>query len=234
MTKALYMEDCYMERCKAKVTEINGLFIVTDQTIFYPESGGQPTDTGKFICNGTEYNVLFAKKISGSVSHQVDKEGLKVGDEVEMVIDWEKRHKLMRYHTAAHIVAGVIYKHTGALSTGNQLALDKGRVDFSLKEFDKDLMMSFLPEMNQIVEEGRTVTIKELPREEAFQIKTLFRLKDVLPPSIKRIRIVEIEGFDTQACGGTHVKNTKEVGKINITDMQNKGKDNRRLYFTIE
>ncbi|MBW3017797.1 alanyl-tRNA editing protein [Candidatus Woesearchaeota archaeon] len=234
MTKALYMEDCYLQRCKAKVTEVNGMFIVTDQTIFYPESGGQPTDTGKFICNGTEYKVALAKKISGSISHQVDKEGLKVGDEVEMIIDWDKRHKLMRYHTAAHVVSGVINKHTGALITGNQLAFDKGRIDFNLQDFDRDLIMGFLPEMNLIVEEAHQVAIKELPREEAFKIESLFKLKDVLPPSIKRIRIVEIEGFDTQACGGTHVKKTREIGKITITEMQNKGKDNRRLYFTIE
>ncbi|MBW2987816.1 alanyl-tRNA editing protein, partial [Candidatus Woesearchaeota archaeon] len=185
MTKALYMEDCYLQRCKAKVTEVNGLFIVTDQTIFYPESGGQPTDTGKFITDGKEYKVVFAKKISGSISHQVDKEGLKVGDEVEMVIDWEKRHKFMRYHTAAHVVSGVINKHTGAKITGNQLSLEKTRIDFNLHEFDRDLIMGFLPEMNKLVEEARPVIIKELPREEAFKIESLFKLKDVLPPSIK-------------------------------------------------
>ncbi|MBD3259533.1 alanyl-tRNA editing protein AlaX [Candidatus Woesearchaeota archaeon] len=234
MTEALYMEDCYMRSCKAKVIEVNGLFVVTDKTIFYPESGGQPTDTGKFVCGDKEYKVALAKKISGNISHQVDKEGLKVGDEIEMVIDWDNRYKLMRYHTAAHIVSGVINKHTDAKITGNQLSLDKTRIDFNLHEFDRDLIMSFLPEMNKLVEEERAVNIRELPRDEAFKIESLFKLKDVLPPSIKRIRIVEIEGFDTQACGGTHVKNTKEVGTINITDMQNKGKDNRRLYFTIE
>ncbi|MBW3010794.1 alanyl-tRNA editing protein [Candidatus Woesearchaeota archaeon] len=234
MTKALYMTDCYLKTCTAKVIEANGLFIVLDQTIFYPESGGQLTDTGKMTKDGTVYHVRFAKKIAGNITHEVDKQGLKQGDEVTVELDWERRHTMMRYHTAAHLLSATIFNETKAMITGNQLKLTGGRIDFSLEDFDREAMERYVKETNELVEKEIPVSIKLMPASEAFKIPSIFRLKDMLPPSVKEIRVVAIEGIDAQACAGTHVKNTKEVGKIVLEKVDNKGKNNRRLYFHLE
>ncbi|MCK4670821.1 MAG: alanyl-tRNA editing protein [Nanoarchaeota archaeon] len=234
MTKTLYMTDCYLKTCKAKVVEVNGLFVILNQTIFYPESGGQLTDTGKIDKDGTIYHMHFAKKIAGDITHEVDKEGLKPGDEVTLELDWERRHTLMRYHTAAHLLSAIIFNETKAMITGNQLKPAGGRIDFSLENFDREVMERYVKETNDLVDKGIPVNISLMPATEAFKLPSIFRLKDMLPPTIKEIRVVKIEGVDAQACAGTHVKNTKEVGKIVLEKVENKGKNNRRLYFHLE
>lgn len=140
----------------------------------------------------------------------------------------------MRGHTACHILSYVVNKETGALITGNQIAEDKCRVDFDLDSFDRELIKSFEEKSNQIIRAAVDVDIKFLPREEAFQIPSVFKLRNVLPPSVKEIRIVAIGEYDIQACGGTHVKNTEEIKGIKIIKAENKGKNNRRIYFVLE
>ena len=140
----------------------------------------------------------------------------------------------MRYHTAAHAVASVINAKTGALITGNNLEPEKGRIDFSLEEMDRDLIVDCVAETNKKLAENREVKIYYLPREEAFKIPGIVKLAKVLPPSVQNLRIVEIDGLDIQADGGCHVKNSSEIGKLEIQKLENKGKDNRRLYFTLQ
>ncbi|MBD3361786.1 alanyl-tRNA editing protein AlaX [Candidatus Woesearchaeota archaeon] len=233
MTELLYMNDCYTKEFEAEVIKVDGKFVVLDKTAFYPKGGGQPTDTGKLIRGNEEFKVVFAKKTGSDVSHEVDKEGLKVGDKVKGVLDWDRRYLLMRNHTAAHILCEVIHKATGALITGNQLDIDKSRIDFSLENFDRDALAGYAEKANEVIQKDLPVRIYTMPREEAFKIPSITKLANVLPPAVKKLRIVEIEGFDTQADGGTHVKSTKEVGKLIIINAENKGKNNRRIYYKL-
>ena len=237
MTKALYMEDSYLRECGAVVTKVtDGKFVVLDQTIFYPASGGQPNDTGKIVRleDNAEFKVDFVKKSGEDISHEIIPSGLKVGDKVKCKVDWERRHKLMRYHTAAHILSAIIFKETGAKITGNQLDVDKGRIDFSLESFDKEKLKSYEHAFNNMIKKNLPVKTYFMPKQEAFRIESIFRLKNVIPETVNDIRIVEIEGLDKQACGGTHVKNTAEIKNMTITDAANKGKDNRRVYFVLK
>jgi len=236
MTKEAYLEDNYKKESTAIVKSANDKFIVLDESIFYPESGGQPADTGKIIriSDGEEFLVQYVKKISGEISLQVDKEGLKEEDKVECIVDWDRRYLLMRYHTAAHLLSGMIFNDTGAKITGNQLTTEKGRIDFDLEEYDKEKIMSYEQKANEIIQQNPQVEKTFMPREEALAIPTMVKLANALPPSIEKIRVVKIPGVDTQACGGTHINQLKEIGKIKITKIDNKGKNNRRLYFQIE
>ncbi len=235
MAELLYMTDCYLREFDAVVTKVDGKFVALDRTAFYPESGGQLADTGKLVkADGTEFRVLFAKKIDGDVSHEVDKEGLRIGDRVHGILDWDRRYLMMRYHTAAHVLSTVIYNETNANITGNQLGLDKSRVDFDLELFDREQLGSYEAKTNAILKKALPVSIKIMPRDEAFKIPALIKLKKVLPESIKDIRVVTIEGFDQQACAGAHIGNLGEIGEIEIISLENKGKSRRRIYFRLK
>jgi misacylated tRNA(Ala) deacylase len=234
MTELLYLKDSYIKEFTAKVVKVEGKSIFLDRTIFYPTSGGQPGDTGIIKAGGKEYKVTNTKKLGADVIHEVDSEGIAAGDDVRCVIDWPRRYRFMRGHTACHILSYVVNKDTGALITGNQIAEDRCRIDFDLENFDRDKIKAYEKEANDIISKNAQVTTKFLPREEAFRIPSVLKLKNVLPPSIDIIRIVDIEGFDAQACGGTHVKNTGEIKGIVITAAENKGKNNRRVYFVLK
>lgn len=234
MERPKYLTDNYLKEFTTTVKEVNkDKFIILKDTIFYPNSGGQPNDTGTITKSDNTYNVLFVGKFEGEVSHEVDKEGLKPGDEVTLVIDWPRRYKHMRYHTAAHVVSQIIEKHTGAKITGNQLTLEKGRIDFNLENYDVEKLKDYIAEANMRIKEGHKVKKYFLPREEALARPELFSLKNALPPNVEELRIVEIENFDITACGGTHVENINEIGTITFLKGENKGKNNRRLYFSI-
>lgn len=224
-----------MKEFDAIVKEVNqDKFIVLDNTAFYPNSGGQPHDTGKLITeSGEEYDVVYVGKFSGQISHEVDKKGLKQGDKVKGVINWERRYKLMRSHTASHILCSIFHKEAGALITGNQLDVDKSRVDFSLENFDRDRINEYVMKTNEIIKKGLDIKTYFLKKDEAMKIPGIVKLAGALPPDVEELRIVEIKGVDIQADGGTHVKNTKEINGMKIVKMDNKGKNNRRIYFEL-
>ena len=231
----LYLKDCYQKEFESTVIEANDKFIILEETLFYPKSGGQACDTGIIIKDGIEYNVVFVGKFGKSISHEVDKLGLQVGDKVKGIIDWDRRFKLMRSHTAAHVLANVIHKETGAMITGNQLDLEKSRIDFSLENYDKEKMEEFTKKANNLAQEGHEVKSQIVSKEKACEIlgNHFTTLAKGFSEDIKEIRIIEIEGFPKEACGGTHVKNTKEIGEIKFLKAENKGKNRRRVYFEL-
>lgn len=233
MTELLYLKDSYLREFEATVTAVSGKMVSLDRTAFYPESGGQPTDKGVLFKGEKVFQVISVKKVSGQLMHEVDSEGLKVGDNVKARIDWERRYRLMRMHTACHVLAAVINRETGALITGNQLGLDESRVDFSLEHFDREKMVQYVQQTNEILERGLAVETKVMPRDEALKIPAVVKLAGALPPAIPELRIVSIGDVDVQADGGTHVRNTEEVGEVVLLEMENKGKSNRRLYFGL-
>lgn len=226
------MNDSYMKECEATVTEITEKGIILNKTIFYPQGGGQPSDIGKIIFNNKEYDISKVKKENGKIVHYCEHD-LSPNDNIRLVIDWDRRYKLMRMHTAAHVISTLFFKKTGALITGNQLDIDKSRIDFNIENFDKEKMMTIVEEANQAMKQGHEVTVSYMLREEALKDPELVKLASVLPPAVKELRIVKIGNLDRQADGGTHVKNTTEVGDIKVISMDNKGKANRRLYYTL-
>ena len=237
MDGALYLHDSYLQSCSSKVVSArDGKFVFLDRTVFYPRGGGQPWDTGKItrLSDGAEFPVVAVVKAEGSISHEVSGPGLQEGDSVECQIDWQRRHRLMRMHTAGHILSSIMFRRQGILITGNQLDTDKTRFDFSMENFDKGEFQSLVDEANAAIARNLEVSVSFLPREEALKIEGAVKLAVALPPDVKELRMVRIGDVDYQADGGTHVRNTSEIGKIALVGAENKGKNNRRIYYTLE
>lgn len=235
MKNALYMTDSYLKEFEAVVESVkDDKYIVLDQTAFYPNGGGQPHDTGIMIKDNEEYPIVFAGKFEGRISHEIAKPGLNIGDKITGKINWGRRYRLMRMHTAAHIIDAILYNEARALCTGNQLGLDKSRIDFSLDVLDRGKIQQYIDMANEWVKKAVDVKIYFLPREEALKIPGVIKLASVMPPEVRELRIVEIPGIDLQADGGTQVKNTSEIGKISLVSVENKGKNNRRMYYTLD
>jgi misacylated tRNA(Ala) deacylase len=235
MTELLYQTDAYVKEFTATVTglnvEENGVLL--DRTAFYPGGGGQPNDTGKLVAaDGTEYSVKSVKR--GNL-HIIEGELPAVGTQVTGILDWDRRYKLMRTHTAMHILCGVVWRDYEASVTGGNMEPLSGRMDFEFARMQKELVQEIEDKINQEVAAERDLAVQILPREQAFQIPDLIRTKiNLLPEGIPEVRTVEIKGLDLQADGGTHVANTREVGKIRVVDYQSKGAINKRLYIQLE
>ena len=228
--KSIYIEDSYIKSFDTLVSAVEGDGVILEATAFYPQSGGQPSDLGSLFRDGEEFRVLRVE-LPGPL-HILDKPGLAVGDKVSGRIDWDRRYRFMRSHTACHILSSIIFNATGAKITGNQIDLARSRVDFSLETFDKSRIATYVDEVNRIISEDHAVKTSLLPRAEAMAIPDLVRLAmDV--PDREQIRVVEVEGVDKQACGGTHVRNTGEIRGIKLVKAENKGKSNRRVYFEL-
>ena len=231
MTKRLFWEDAYLKEFDATVTSVNGNGICLDQSAFNPRGGGLVGDVGTL--DGIK--VLDTIKCEGdSILHVLESaNALLGGKRVHGILDWGRRHRIMRMHTSAHLLSAIFHKETGALITGNHIEPDKSRIDFSLDDFDRDKMLAYCAQANEAVNRNPLVKTYFMKREEALKIPGVTKLASVMPPVVQELRIVEIEGYDLQADGGVHVKNLGEVGKIEPVKFENKGKSNRRLYFTI-
>lgn len=236
MTELLYLSDGYLREFEATVTEVEGDGVVLDRTAFYPRGGGQPSDTGVLRDQeGREYVVRKVQKVKGQVLHKLEGEPPPEGREVQGAIDWDRRHKLMRTHTALHILCGVIWRDYGASVTGGNMEPLKARMDFELERMSAEFSAEVEAKINEEVAAARPVQTRILAREEAFQIPDLIRTKiNLLPEGIREVRVVDIEGLDLQADGGTHVANTNEVGRIRVTGHESKGRINKRLRIELE
>ena len=238
MTELLAQSDAYLKEFDATVTAVNGDQVSLDRTAFYPRGGGQPSDKGalRVRAGGEEYKVLEVKKQAGEVWHKLDRAAtFAVGASAHGVIDWERRYKLMRTHTALHILCGTMFRDYGVSVTGGDMEPLAARMDFELEHMSSDFAQKVEEKVNAEIAAARDIRVKVLPREEAFQIPDLIRTKiNLLPPDIQQVRTVEIVGLDLQADGGTHVANTREVGRIKIVGHESKGKINKRLRIVVE
>lgn len=239
MTDLLYHADSYLKEFEATVIkndrELNA--VILDRTAFYPGGGGQVADTGVIRSGETTYNLVRAKHSPDGILHILEPgQSLPVEDaRVTGVIDWERRYQVMRTHTAMHILCGVIFRDFGAHVTGGDMEPLKGRMDFEFESMTSELVGTINTAINKEVQAAREVRARVLPREEAFKIPDLIRTKiNLLPEGIKEVRTVEIVGLDLQADGGTHVKNTSEVGVMHVTDYKSKGKINKRIYIELD
>jgi len=239
MTEKLFLTDSYLKEFDAEVVSVDGKFAVLDKTVFYPQGGGQPSDKGKIISSSGEvFNVMFAKKSAGDVTHEIDKPGLKVGEKIHGVVDWENRFHSMRMHSAAHIIHGVIFKELGLLVSGNQLGWPQSRIDINIENFDRQRFNEIEEKCNEVIRQNLEVSFYFISKEEARQKNELFRLMGVDKEKLlgvlgNEIRILKIGDFDESIDGGTHVKNTSEIGKIRFVKFENKGATNRRIYFEL-
>ena len=235
MTEKLFLEDSYLKEFHAKVTFVDNKYVKLDKTCFYAKSGGQNCDLGTLTRkkDNKEFNVIFVAKIDDDISHEVNEEGLQIGDEVIGKINWERRYKLMRLHTAAHVLDAVFHEDNGVLITGNELNVEKSRIDFNLQNFNKEKVQMFIDKANEIISRSLEVKNYYLKKEEAMKIPGIIKLAQAAPPDLPILRITEISNLDIQADAGTHVKSLKEIGKIVLLDIENKGKERKRVYFDV-
>lgn len=239
MTKLLYQTDSYLREFSATIVSVDAATraVVLDQTAFYPGGGGQPCDFGSLIVADVTYPVEKVKKQGDAVQHFLGgTEALPAVDSaVSGSLDWERRYQLMRTHSALHILCGTVFRDYGAKVTGGDMDPLKGRMDFEFENMRGELVKAIEAAVNLEAQQGREIRVKILPREEAFQIPDLIRTKiNLLPEGILEVRTVEIVGLDLQADGGTHVRNTSEVGKIKVVDYKSKGAINKRIYIEVE
>jgi misacylated tRNA(Ala) deacylase len=234
-TELLYATDAYLRSFNARVDSVDGDGVILDRTAFYPTGGGQPHDVGRLTWAGGTASVAEVRKQGGSVVHRLEGEMPQVGTVVQGEIEWQRRYALMRHHTALHSMSGVIYQLFGATVTGGQMYPNRARMDFLLPDLSAARLQAIEARTNELLAEGHPVSIVILPRAEAFAIPDLIRTKvNLLPEGIEQIRVVNIEGIDQQADGGTHVANTREVGRVRITGSENKGKGNKRIEIALD
>ena len=235
MTEELFLNDSYLREFEARVVELSGREVILDRTAFYPGGGGQPPDKGTLGIGPIIANVVDVRREGGRIVHVLDNPIPETVRELRGEIDWERRHAHMRHHTALHVLSGVIWNNFEAKVTGGQMRADRARMDFSFPgEWTVDVVGEIERLTNEALSEERPVKVYELPREEALETPDLIRTQvNLVPERVKTIRVVEIVGLDTQADGGTHVANTREVGHMEITDHKSKGRQNKRIEFVL-
>ncbi len=236
-TRLLYHEDSYLSTFDAGVVAVEGNAVALDATAFFPGGGGQMADRGALIVAGRRLPLAGLEKRGDVVWHRVE-EGAgplpAVGDRVTGELDWDFRYRMMRTHTALHMLCGIIFRDFGAQVTGGQMYPDRARMDFSMEAFSPECVRDIEARVNEAVASPHEIKVYTLPREQAFAIPDLIRTKiNLLPPEISTVRIVEIVGLDLQADGGTHVHSTREVGGIKVLKTENKGKQNKRMEIAL-
>jgi misacylated tRNA(Ala) deacylase len=235
MTDAVFYEDSYLRTLSAEVTVVDAESIELSRTIFYPNGGGQPGDTGTFTSsNGEEYAVVDTRKgaAPGTIVHHLSsaEHNLKVNDEVTTTLDWERRYRLMRMHTGLHVMASLI----PVMVTGGSVGAEKSRLDFDLGDYqiDKDDLNQRLTEL---ISSAKPVSIESILEEDLDKNPQLVRTMSVQPPrGTGSIRMIRIEDIDYQPCGGTHLRNISEIGKARVSKIENKGKRNRRVHLVLD
>jgi Ser-tRNA(Ala) deacylase AlaX len=233
-TERLYQRDSYLRTFDAAVIAVDPGGVVLDRTAFFPTGGGVLGDTGTLVAASGDFAVTETVETDRGVVHRLDRPGLAVGDGVRGELDWDRRYLLMRYHTATHVLTGVMFNEFHVRVTGNQLTPEKGRVDFAFEQFDRGVLEDGFVRANGLVERDLEVRVSFVPAAEARARPELFKLETTFSHDLAELRLVEIAGFDTQADGGCHVARLGEIGRLVLTKTENKGKVNRRVYFVLE
>jgi misacylated tRNA(Ala) deacylase len=232
MVEELFRQDAYLKQADARVTAVEERGVRLDRSIFYPTGGGQPGDTGVLRWDGGEARVVDSVKADGGdVLHVLapDNPRPTVGTTVHTALDWERRYRHMRMHTALHVMSAVIKGNV----TGGQVGADKSRLDFNL-EGEVPTKEWVTEEINKLLATDRLVAAQWITDEELAARPELVKTMSVRPPvGADRVRLLSIDGVDLQACGGTHVARTAEIGRVECTKIENKGKMNRRFIIAL-
>ncbi|HMJ03117.1 MAG TPA: alanyl-tRNA editing protein [Conexibacter sp.] len=231
----LYQVDAYCRRFPATITAALGEAVQLDRSAFYPGGGDQPHDRGTVTDGARTWSLTGARSGAGGTWYELDGEAPPVGTELECEVDWERRYALMRTHTALHVLCAVVWRDHGAKVTGANMEPLRGRMDFELEGLSGELVAQMEQAVNVEVEAARPTRVDFLSREEADKDPDLIRSKvSLLPPAIRVVRVVGIEGLDLQADGGTHVADTSEVGRIALPSYKSKGRINKRVEITLD
>lgn len=234
MTELLAQTDAYLREFSAVVTEAVESGVVLDRTAFYIGGGGQPCDTGVLTAGERSYQVKKVGRADGKIVHQIDGPLPPPGTAVTGSIDWETRYRLMRTHTALHILCGVVWRDYEAKVTGGDMKPGEARMDFELEQMSSEFADEVEKKINEEVAASRPIHVNNLTRTEAEQVPDLIRTKiNLLPSNIQEVRTIDISGLDLQADGGTHVANTSEVGVIKVVGHESKGRINKRLRIAL-
>ena len=240
LVKLLFQYDSYLKEFEAMITKINEDKVFLDQTAFHPRpSGGLDADTGFLLipASDTKVKVIDTFTENNDVVHKVDNASeLRIGMKVTGIIDWERRYKMMKLHTASHIITALLYKKYNTKVTGGHITPEMARDDFDLSNVEnwKKALEEAVDEANSIASKCIEVKVYWLSREEALKIPGIVKLAEKTPPDVEIVRVVEIPGIDIQLDGAPHVKNTCEIGRIKILKIESKGRRRKRLYYTIE
>lgn len=238
MTARLYLDDAYLRECDARVVSVHEDRVVLDRTVLYAESGGQAPDHGSLAWDGDGAKVIDSQVAGGGhvgdITHTLEGPMPSVGAQVRVSLDWPRRYGLMRHHTAAHLFAAAMYKTAQAKFTGGQLYPDRGRFDAHFEHWDPAIPKHLEAAVNTLAEKGYDVRNYSISRAEFEKGDLLRTAENLLDPAIVDVRITDIVGLDAQADGGTHVRNTREVGRVVVDKADNKGKGHRRISFRCE
>jgi misacylated tRNA(Ala) deacylase len=234
MTEKVFYQDSYQKTHSSEVVEVIDNGVILAATIFYPLGGGQPGDSGRLVINGRAYSVVDTRYADDrhNIVHYLEEEDLsaiQTGDAVDMEIDWERRHRLMRMHSSMHLVCSLI----SAQATGGSVGETSSRLDFDLQDevVDKDKLTA---DLNALVDQAIPVSIGAITDTELDQSPELVRTMSVQPPrGHGTVRTISIENTDYQPCGGMHVRNTAEIGELVVTGLKNKGKQNKRISLAL-
>ncbi len=233
MTEKVFYQDAYQKTLHSEVVEVLDQGVILAATVFYPLGGGQPGDTGRLTIDGRDYSVVdtrYADDRQRIVHHvEGDLSAVRPGAAVDMEIDWVRRHRLMRMHTSMHLVCSLI----SAQATGGAVGETESRLDFDLQGqvVDKEQLTA---DLNALVKKAIPVTIGSITDDELDQNPELVRTMSVQPPrGAGTVRTISIEGTDYQPCGGTHVRNTGEIGELLVTSLKNKGRQNKRISLAL-
>jgi misacylated tRNA(Ala) deacylase len=232
VTEPLYLRDAYLREFDATVTEVDAAAsrVALDRTAFYPTGGGQPHDTGKL----GDVRVVDVRKEGDIVWHVVERDVPLVGASVHGTIDWDRRHRLMRTHSAMHVLCGVIWNEWGNAVTGGNMEPLEARMDFAFDPLPEGFAARVEGLVNAEIAQDRPIAITFLPRDTAVADEDLIRTKvNLIPASVSEIRVVDIVGLDRQADGGTHVRSTAEIGRFEVVKTESKGRGNKRIRIRI-
>jgi misacylated tRNA(Ala) deacylase len=230
--------DAYARELEANVVAVDPETnaVLLDRTVFYPGGGGQPADQGVLEgVSGGSWLVTGARKREDDIWHAVEGEAPPVATRVSARLDWERRHQLMRTHSALHVLCGVVWRDYQASVTGGNMEPLSGRMDFEFERMQADLVAEIERRVNEEIAADREIRVAILPRDDAFAIPDLIRTKiNLLPEGIQQVRTIEIVGLDLQADGGTHVARTSEIGRVRVTGYESKGRINKRIRIAVE
>ncbi len=230
VTELLYLRDAYQRSFTATVTAVDGPRVALDRTAFYPTGGGQPYDTGTL----GRARVTEVRKEGEDVWHTLEGPVPALGAEIAGELDWDRRHALMRTHTALHVLCGVIWNEWGKAVTGGNMEPLSARMDFEFDPLPEAFGQTVEDLVNKELSAARPVEVTFLPRDTAVTDEDLIRTKvNMIPESVQEIRVVDIVGLDKQADGGTHVRTTDEVGRIRVVKTESKGKGNKRIRLEV-
>jgi misacylated tRNA(Ala) deacylase len=232
-TERLFLEDPYQREFEALVTDSAEGWSLLSRTAFHPGSGGQPADHGWISCAGSSHPVTGMREDGEMLWHQVGVR-LDPGAKVHGVLDWPRRHALMRHHCLLHVVNALAHQRHGGLVSGAEIGVERSRVDLSVSTFTRDDIPAFEAAVNEVIGRALRVRASVVPEAMLEDRPELVRTLKVRPPVVNGgVRIVELEGFDAQACGGTHVHSTEEIGQARIVKFDNRGKNNKRFYWEL-